>query len=434
MLTGLSVAGACAQPNQDKVEQATQLMQAQQLEPAITLLQSVVTAEPKRVDGWNLLGIARAETGDSKGAEAAFRQGLKIAPQAVSINENLGFLLFQKSDYTGAAKYLERAVAEGSEKPGVKFSLAASRLRTGNGAAARTELVALEPELRDRAEYWEERGRAELGMDAGVAEESFDKALDRQPKSLAGLNGAAQAAVLQGNDEKALAYLVRARQIDSTDVPTALHFAEVCIRRDLGLDARDALEAVHRKEPGNKTTLFLLARANVSLQNWQQAADLFTEYLRAVPSYAPAHFALGWVDVRLNKLDEAREQLKRALQLDSKLVDARYELAQLELDAGDETEAEAQLKIVLNDAPRHAKANVAAAKIALQRGDMKAAQTYLETALQTDPNEAAAHYNLATVLARMGQGDRAAQERLKATELAEQSKQNAHRQLRLVTP
>ncbi|MGH6879161.1 MAG: hypothetical protein ACREHV_17515, partial [Rhizomicrobium sp.] len=102
-------------------------------------------------------------------ARAAFEHGLKIAPGAAALYENLGLLFYRERDYKSAKEFLARAVALGSEKPGVRFSLAASRLRTGEPRRALDELVELEPQFGKLAAYWDERGRAEMLKDPAAA-------------------------------------------------------------------------------------------------------------------------------------------------------------------------------------------------------------------------------------------------------------------------
>ena len=425
---------AGAQSHATELRQAAELMQESKFGAAVNILDGVVQADTSDLEAWNLLGIASAQSGQSAKAEAAFRAGLRVNPTGVSLLENLGFLYYQQARYADAAEFLSKAVDQGSHTPGVRFSLAASRLRIGESGPARQDLIALEPDLRDRHEYWEERGRADLLAQPRDAESEFVRALELDGRSLVALNGAAQAAAAQNLDEKALSYLLKARQLAPEDSATALHFAEVCIRRDLGLDARQALEPLHRREPANTLATFLLARADIALQNWQSAAALFTEYIRRVPGYAPAHFALGWVDEKLNRRAAAREELQLAVRLNPKLTDARCELAQFLLNNGEQAQAKEQFERVLTTDGAHAKANEALGNLSLRAGDFERARTYLEKAVSTDPKSAAAHYKLATVLERIHNTERAAEERSIAARLTAESGREAHMQLRLATP
>lgn len=416
------------------VQSAMEMIQAGEFVKAQHALEMGLRQSPNNVVFWNLLGIARTELHEPAKAQEAFQHGLKLAPNSVSLNENAGLSFFKGADYTNAKKHLAKAVELGSQNPGVRFSLAASRLRTGEQAKALEELKSLEGQLGGLSDYWEERGRAEMPVNAISAESDFARALELSPQSLTALNGAASAAEKQGLDEKALAYLIRARQASPNDLSTLMHFGAVCIRRDLGVDAKEALEKAHELEPSNNTALFLLARANISLQNWSRAADLLTEFIRRAPQFAPAYYAIGWVDLRLNKREEARKFLERCLQLQSHLAEARVELAQLDFDDGQVQQAENELKRALQTDPKSARGNQLMGDLLLRAGQVHEAQSFLEKAIELDPKSSAAHYKLAAVLSRQHETERAGQERALATALAEESKRESKTQLRLVLP
>ncbi len=410
------------------------LFKPEQSANASKLLLKTVSQFPKDVSLWNLLGIAETEAGDFKSAKNAFERGIALAPESPELNENIGLLFFREADYGGAKKYLSTAVKLGSSKPGVLFSLAAAKLRTGEPAEALAELNSLEPALSDKSDYWQERGRAELLIEPHSALSSFERAVALSPNNPVALTEAATAAEKQGLDEKALAYLIRARASAPNDVATLIHFGSVCIRRDLGPDARDALEKAHQLQPSNNAALYLLARANISLQNWQQAYDLFEQFSRRVPNYAPAYYAMGWLDIRLNRTDDARRQLEHSLSLDPALSGARYELAQLELDDGQLGPAEKLLRAVLAQNPSDPKANMALGEILTRRGKLDEAQTRLEAAVHQDPKLAAAHYKLSILLFRKHEPERAEKEKDIAANLNAEAKQASKTQLRLILP
>ncbi len=401
---------------------------------ARNLASEALKRNPKEIQFWNLLGIAQTELHAPLEARKAFSRGLELAPDSISLNENMGFLYYREADYVSAKKYLARAVSLGSNQPGVRFSLAASRLRTGDPDHALDQLRALETDLGNLSGYWEERGRAELARDPALAETSFEHALSIEPDSAAALNLAAQAAEAQGLDEKALSYLIQARRTNPDDVDTLAHFGAVCLRRDLGPDARDALEKAHRLQPSNNTVLYLLARADVALQNWRQAYDLFQEFSARQPVFAPAYYAMGWLSLRLNDSEDARRKLEQCLKLEPRLVDARVDLAQLELDDGHSEDAERLLDTALATQPDHAAANVALAGILLRRGDLDAAQSCLEKAIAKNPSLAPAHYRLAIVLQRKHLSDQAQREQSLAADLNTKATQAGKTQLRLVLP
>jgi tetratricopeptide (TPR) repeat protein len=281
-LAQLCLAEAATQASLSEVQER---IQRGDFKGASELASTGLKLHPEEAQLWNLLGIAQGELGEYQASEDAFRRGLHVAPSSATLEENLGLIFFKQSKYPAAKEHLTRAVRLGSQKPGVRFSLAASRLRTGEAAEGLADLKSLESALGDLSEYWEERGFAELKIDPKTAASSFHRALDIRPESVRALNGAASAAEQQGSDEEALAYLTRARSKSPEDVPTLMHLAVVCLRRGLGPDALTALNKAHTLQPENNSALYLLARANVAVQNWDGALEQFQDFARKAPQY-----------------------------------------------------------------------------------------------------------------------------------------------------
>lgn len=382
----------------------------------------------------NVLGIAHSELGDTSEAQAAFARGLSLAPSSVPLNENLGLLYFKTRQFKLARKVLSQAVNVGSTNPAVRYSLAASCLRTGEADRARVELRSLEGALSGQPDYWLERGRAELPVNAADAEKSFQHAATLAPALAEAWNGAATAAESQGAGERALSLLMEARRQNPHSVPILLHFADACIRRDLGLDAIEALEQARSLDPNNVNVLFALARANISVAQWDKARLLFLEYLKSNRTYAPALYAVAWVDEQLNRRDEAKRYLDLALAADPRYADALCDRARMEADEGDAAAASRDVQAALAVDSNHVKANLLNGDLHLRAGDVSGARSFYERALKADPHSATAHYKLSGVLNRQGEKVRAGEERTLAANLSDGEKRQSKTQLRLVLP
>lgn len=416
------------------IDEATRRIEARDFNAASAVLSRPARLFPNDVRLWNLFGIAEGELGRTASARDAFERGLKISPDSVSLNENLGFLYYRQHRYADAKVYLAKALSLGSENAGVAFSLAAARLRTGERERAVAELLRLEAALSSNPDYWSERGWAELPADLMAAEISFARALALAPDDLRGLNGAASAAEARKLDEKALSFLLRAKQAHPGDVGTLVRFGSLCLRRDLTIDALAALERAHELAPSDNAALYLYARAQVGVQQWQKAYALFSEFARRVPNFAATYYALGWLDVKLNRRREARANLEHCLKLAGDSADPRYELAQLDLDEDHLDSAEGHLRAALEREPRHAKANVAYADVLLRRGDLDGARARLEAAIRSDPGSGAAHYKLSTVLFRLNLVEQAGKERALGTQLNAEGLKSSKTVLRLASP
>jgi tetratricopeptide (TPR) repeat protein len=407
---------------------------ARNFQEACLTLRPMAAQSPRVPDFWNLLGICESELHRSGAAREAFERGLQLAPDSIALHENLGLLLFNENEFSEAKRDLAKAVALGSTQPGVAFSLAASEVRTGEPARGLARLRKLEEPLGGQAAYWTERGWVELAGDPAAASASFDHALALSADDARALNGAASAAEARHEDEKALSLLLRARKAQPADVRILMHFGALCLRNDLGVDALSALEEARKLAPSNNLALFLYARAQIAFQQWQEAHDLFAEFDRRVPNYPPAQYALGWLDVKLNRSAEARQHLEKTLALDAKQVEARCDLAQLDLEEDRLADAESLFSTVLKAQPRHARANIGMGDVLLRKGDLPGAKARYEAAIASDGNSGPAHYKLSTVLLRLHENERAAEERARGTELNAQALKAAKTVLVLAEP
>jgi tetratricopeptide (TPR) repeat protein len=435
LVTLLTARALPAAGDDDALSRAAERIAAHDFEGACAALRPMARQTTVDAVVWNLLGICESELNHKVAAREAFLSALKVAPDSIPVHQNLGLLYFDDRQYEPARRWLEKAVALGSAAPGVAFSLAASEIRTGDEARGYGRLLRLEEPLRAQPAYWSERGWVELRQQSPAsAAISFDRAVALAPEDVRALNGAASAAEAQHEDEKALSFLLRAKKAQPEDIRTLTHFGTLCLRKDLSVDALAALERAHKLAPANNLVLFLYAQAQIAFEQWQLAHDLFAEFDRRLPNYAPAQYALGWLDVKLNRANEARRHLEKSVALDPALFDARYELAQLDLGEGRIDDAETELKLVLKARPQHAKALIAMGDVLLKNGDLAAAIARYELAIAADRKSGPAHYKLSTVLTRLHETERAAQERALGAELNAQATKGAKTVLVLVQP
>ena len=420
---------------QSALEEAAGDIQKSKAAEACTILREYLKTHAPNARAWNLLGVAEAERKHSTEAEGAFRTALKLDARLLAANENLGLLLFQKSDFAGAARYLGNAADLASRRPAVRFNLGVALLRSGQAQAARNQFVGLEAAWGNSASYWEERGTAELAVKSfRAAASSFDKALKIAPGSVRALNGAAIAAECQHDLDKAVALLVRARQASPEDVTTLVNFGRVCVERDLDDDAVEALTRVRSLAPENHQALYLLASAHLALEHYQASRDLLAEFVDEVPSYPTTYYALGWIDVKLNRLESARQEFEQCLRLSPQFQDAIYELAELDLRDNRLDAAEAGFRKVLALNPAHAKAAVGLGDTLIRRGQIDQAQALYKQAIRSKPDWGAAHYKLAMLLLKKYDKTRGERERALADELNKKESLDSRTRLKILWP
>ena len=200
----------------------------------------------RRRDVWNLLGICESETESRSCGRDAFWRRLKVAPDSVPLHENLGLLYFNDGRLRAARRCLEKAVALGSTRARRRLqpgSFGDSHRRTKRRVGRLLKLeepLALSRRTGRNADGSSSGSRVQpLRPRASIAHLALD------PEDARALNGAASAAEAQHEDEKALSFLLRARKAQPDDIRTLTHFGALCLRKDLTVDALDALEQAH---------------------------------------------------------------------------------------------------------------------------------------------------------------------------------------------
>ena len=178
----------------------------------------------------------------------------------------------------------------------------------------------------------------------------------------------------------------------------------------------------------------LSGQSEIAFQQWQKAHDLFAEFDRRVPRYAPAQYALGWLDRKLNRPEEARRHIEQSLALDPNLNDARCELAELQVASGEPAIAEENLKRVLVAQPGHVNASLSLGDIRMHENKFDEARQLYEQAIRSDPKSGPGHYKLSIVLVRQHQQERAATERAAGIELNAEALRASKTVLRLAEP
>ncbi|HEY0882316.1 MAG TPA: tetratricopeptide repeat protein, partial [Archangium sp.] len=95
----------------ENLAEATKLYNAGQYKKAISVLEQVVTDDPSSVLAWNLMGLAKYDSLDSKGAHAAAAKVLEIEPSNARVQILLATLHFDANEKTegrsALQKYLE---------------------------------------------------------------------------------------------------------------------------------------------------------------------------------------------------------------------------------------------------------------------------------------------------------------------------------------
>lgn len=212
----------------------------------------------------------------------------------------------------------------------------------------------------------------------------------------------AEIAEQQGISEKALAFLLQAKQQDPENPEILFEFGKVCMRRNLIKDAVPALERAVALAPENDSYAYVLASAHVADGNLTRAASLLSQLLHQHPEDALLNYAMGAVYYLQAKYSDAETSLKRSLKAQPDQAAASYYLA-LTYDAtGDDEQATALFRDLIKRRPDHGLSYVKLGTILVRQHEYDEARTDLEKAISLLPDSVEAHYQLGVLLRRLG--------------------------------
>ncbi len=239
--------------------------------------------------------------------------------------------------------------------------------------------------------------------DLARAEQDFQLGLALKPDCAACNYGLAQIAEAQNNTEKALAYLIAAKNTEPDNPDILFEFGKVCLERDLLDDAVPALSKAVALRPTSDSHIYMLGSAYVSTRKLDKAAALFTQLVHKHPDDPVVTYALGSVYYLQGKYSEAEASLTQSLHAKPDQVAASYYLA-LTYDAvGQDDQAVQMLRDLVKSHKDHAPSYTKLATILIRRHQYEEARQDLERAIALDPKSVEAHYQLGLLLRRLGE-------------------------------
>jgi tetratricopeptide (TPR) repeat protein len=477
--------------NFNRLAEAVNAINQNQLPHAEELLNSVLANTPNESDALNLLGVVRAKQDRPAEAERLFRRALAISPTHVGAHINLAELLLTHNRSSEATPVLLRAFKLAPSRPEINIKLATVysakndyaqaykhlrlvpreafnddyfllMLRALVGLKRRQEVVAIVRQFQDlKSENAETQAEFALLLvragfpddalqilNAGIrsfpilyalgivnvemkqydkAEEQLRLALTLKPDDLATLRALAKVARATGNLEKALSHLVQARRIAPNSPPVLYEFGVTTLQMGLVLDALPVFEQLHRDHPHVLAYLYGLAAAHWTKGNVAETTRLMNSYVVAEPRSPSAWYLLGAAQLRQEHYSEAQKSLQRSLSLKPD-PDTEYLLGVSFEKAGNRLAAMNIFRKVTQSRPNHAAAHAALGTGFREVGNYIEARRELERAVELDANDLRANYQLGLVYAKLGKKE-AAQ---KLFDRAEELRRNQHEQERII--
>ncbi|MGO9274946.1 MAG: tetratricopeptide repeat protein [Terriglobia bacterium] len=373
-----------------------------------------------------------------------YQKSLDIArPMVAQLLKSDNGLLILAADY-GALKQKEELIGvvhawQDLPRPSDESSLAFSQLLMSYGMTSEAKAVVEAVESRNAGQVswtlaWD-LGKIHLGLeDWEGAERNFELALRSNPACAACDQGVAEVADQQGNTEKALAYLLKAKQLEPENPEILFDFGKICLKRDLIEDALSALGKAASLKPDDDRYVYLFGSANVARQNLPKAASIFEGLLQKHPRDPVLAYAVGTVYYLQGKYTEAEAALKRSLEEQPDQVAAPYYLSLTYSHLGQNREAEALLRGLVKSHPQYAPSYVKLGTILAAAHQYAEAEEYLERAIALDSSSGQAHYQLYLLFQLLGKPGEAQQHFAEWKKLQAEQSARRHLEFHLLLP
>ena len=332
-------------------------------------------------------------------AEASYREVIELCPLLREAPYNLGVLLFEKGDFSGAEQAFEKAKALGNDAM-VNAALGKVAEKLGNHKAALALFEAakqLDP------------GNSEASAGQGAALQNLGKSAEAEKainESTAGAQGEKSAVDYfnlglalhgQGKLDEALAAFSMAHELDPKNYEAALELGLLSKQMQRFEAAEKQLEQASEMRPANTAPLVGLLEIYQKQKNAVAAENTLKQLMQLDAKNADYPFQLGELYIDQSKLENALVPLTLATTLNPNHLQAFTLLGwvQVQLKKFDDAENTLKRAVVVN--PKDANAHNNLGALYQEKGQAQDAEHEFATATKLDPDSEAAKKNLENI-------------------------------------
>ncbi len=401
---------------------------------ALDVAEKLQKGWPKRVEGYNLGGVAYAGLGQTDKAKAAFNKSNEVQPGNQDASINLASYASSEGDFDKARKILENALAYNHGNLKLLLQLSELEAQAGNDKRAtdllnqavetnpqapeprvilgryflsvnkpQDTLKIIEPIQKEYAkahQIIELTGRSE--MMSGKVEEAvktFTKWIDAEPKAALPHFFMAQALERQKLLPDAIKELDNALKLEPKHAPSILAKAKILIIQGKFSDAHDLLGQLEKAYPGNPSVAEQEGKIAMLKNNPKAAVSYFEA---AFQKQGNNYLALQLADAQIRAGDRSKglETLQKWLVKYPDDLLSRTTLADFQLAGGELDKAQQSYSEVLRSKPDDIGVINNLAWVLMQEGKLDEALKNAEKAHELAPNETQISDTLAVILIR----------------------------------
>jgi tetratricopeptide (TPR) repeat protein len=417
---------------------------ANQNQKALADLQAALAKNPKDVAALMLMGITYNSEKDYKDARDAYEKLLAIAPNnGVAINnlaclyaehlgqldkacqlarqardlaptdpaiaDTLGWILYQKGQYSSALSLLRESVDKLYAVPEAQFHLGMTYYMMGDEANARTAFqraLQLNEDFPQKNEG--NQCLAVLAIDAKTAQADtrawLEKRVANQPNDPVALGRLAAIYQREGTMDKAIATYEAALQANPQNVMAMVNLARLYAPKDTQ-KAFNLAKAAYKLTPNDPLVTYTLGRLAFLTGDYEWSLNLLQLTAQVQPQNPEVLYDLGEAFYSVGRVPDARIAVQNALQTGapfSRTNEAKRFLAMTDLadKPAQALAAQSQVGEILTSAPDYVPALMVKAAIAEQKSDLAMAGRTYEDVLNRYPDFAPAQKQLAILYAK----------------------------------
>jgi len=446
-------------------------LQQKNLDESTKYLQKAIQDNPELLGARLTLGQVYALQGKPDLARQMFRQVLERDPNNAAARMNLAQLEAAAGNYKSSLAILEPVSASLRGSPDGLLLLLVDNVGLGRKDAARelvSDWLALAGEIPaplaiEFADLLAKNGLASEAVnvlekakgagspsfeltfalggaylakgDTKRASDYYEQALSLNQGCILCLRLIAKIAEREGETEKALSYLIKAKLAEPDNPDVLFDFGRVCLERNLFRDGIPALEKAVQLRPDNEHYLYVLATGYGMKLRFKESLEIFHRLLAKKPQDPILNYAVGSVlYIEGDDLDGAEKYLRESIRLQPAQLAAYYYLGMVVFKKGDQDQAAAIFQDLLRRYPDHLPSLEQFGTILVKQKKYEEAQQVLEQVLRLDPDSRVGHYQYSLLLARLGKREESSKHMKVAQQLEEERKKATKMELYLLNP
>jgi putative PEP-CTERM system TPR-repeat lipoprotein len=377
-------------------------LRSEQAPKAVLIAENLVMQQPSNAGFFNLLGMARGESGNLAGARSAFEQAIKLDDSMVSQKINLARLEIASKTYDAAAIRLGAILKADEKNADAMYEMATLSDRRGLAAETQRWLEKADDLAGPKEVRWGlalsdfhlRNGRP------GPALEAVKRMAAKAPDDLAVLMAYARAQLANSDNTGAKSTLTNATRVAAYNPALQMQIALLQLAANNMAGAAYSLEKSLSSQPDFLPALALMTEVELRQGDTAKAEKRARDIVAKNPKQAVGYSLLGDVATARGQAAGALDAYRRAHQLEpSTETLLRLFRALASQDGGKPAVQLAEQWIKSH--PKDARTQRALANNFAQGGNFVSARTSYENLLKINPDDGEALNNFANVLLRL---------------------------------